>query len=155
METVITHHASVNGQLLETIASLDAAIFPVPISKDEFAASLRSRHNLCVLIAQHGPEPCGYKIGYEFSPDVFYSFSGGVLPAFRRRGIANALLTEQHRLAKDLGYSIVRTHTKNEYREMLLLNIRAGFDITGVYYKSGERSHSIILEKVLNASITD
>lgn len=43
----------------------------------------------------------------------------------------------------------LRTQTKNKYRDMLVLNIRAGFDVTGVYKKLREKHHGIILEKVL------
>lgn len=147
--TTLRQYSHVSDELLETIAALDRAIFPEPVSKEAFARELRARHNLCVLIAERGPVPAGYKIGYELSPDVFYSFSGGVVPEYRRQGIARALLSEQHRIAGELGYSVVRTHTKNKYRDMLVLNIKSGFNVTGINHKSGEKLHSIILEKVL------
>jgi ribosomal protein S18 acetylase RimI-like enzyme len=147
--TTMRQYSCVSDELLETIAALDRAIFSEPMSKETFASELRTRHNLCVLIAERGPTPVGYKIGYELSPDVFYSFSGGVVPEYRRQGIARALIREQHRIASELGYSVVRTHTKNKYRDMLVLNIESGFDVTGVNHKSGEKFHSIILEKVL------
>lgn len=147
--TMIRQYSCINDELLETIAALDRAIFADPVSKEAFARELRARHNLIVLVAERGAIPAAYKIGYELSPDVFYSFSGGVVPEYRRQGIARALIGEQHRIATDLGYSIVRTHTKNKYRDMLVLNIKCGFDVTGVNHKSGEKFHSIILEKAL------
>lgn len=162
----IRQYSCVSQQVLETIAALDRAIFPEPISEDGFARELLARHNLCILIAECGAAesgvegrgtegsglvPAGYKIGYECSPEVFYSFSGGVLPKYRRQGIAQALLREQHRIAGKLGYSVIRTHTKNVYRDMLVLNIKSGFDVTGVNCKLGEKFQSIILEKNLRA----
>ena len=72
-----------------------------------------------------------------------------MVPQYRRQGIARALLAEQHRIARELGYPVVRTHTKNKYRDMLVLNIKSGFDVTGVNHKSGDKFHTIILEKVL------
>ena len=147
--TGIRQYSSVSDELLDTIAALDRAIFPEPVSREVFARALHARHNLCILIAERGTSPAGYKIGYEFSPDVFYSFSGGVVPEYRHQGIARALLGEQHRIARELGYPVVRTHTKNKYRDMLILNIKSGFDVTGVNHKSGDKFHTIILEKVL------
>ena len=152
VNTTIRQHSLVDETLLENLAALERAIFPEPLSKEQLAQELRSRHNLCVLVAWCGKEPAGYKIGYELSGDVFYSFSGGVVPEYRRQGIARALMSEQHRIARALDYAMVRTHTKNKYRDMLLLNIRSGFDVTGVNHKSGEKFHSIILEKVLTST---
>lgn len=153
--TAIRHYTCLSDELLETLEALDRAIVPDAFSKETFARELRARHNLCILVAEHGPTPVGYKIGYEVSPEVFYSFSGGVLPEYRGQGIARALIVEQHRIAAQLGYSIVRTHTKNKYRDMLVLNIKCGFDVTGVNHKSGEKLHSIILEKVLAKTSND
>lgn len=101
---------------------------------------------IAVGLVWHG---IAYKIGFEQSPDVYYSFSGGVLPRCRRQGIARALIAEQHRFARELGYRVVRTHTKNIYREMLLLDIASGFDVVGVIQKTGEELQSIVLEKLL------
>jgi GNAT superfamily N-acetyltransferase len=72
-----------------------------------------------------------------------------VLPTHRKQGIATDLMREQHRLAKELGYAYVRTRTKNKYREMLVLNIKNGFDVTGVYKEMSAKMHGIILEKSL------
>ena len=48
-----------------------------------------------------------------------------------------------------MGFAYVRTSTKNKYREMLLLNIKAGFDVVGVQKKLKEAEQSILLEKAL------
>jgi GNAT superfamily N-acetyltransferase len=83
---------------------------------------------------------------------IFFSYLGGVRAEFRGQGVASRLMAEQHRIAREWGYSIVRTHTHNEFRAMLLLNIKSGFDITGVNHRSGARDLSIILETVLPAA---
>jgi GNAT superfamily N-acetyltransferase len=115
-----------------------------------FATELRGKRNLLVLVAARGGTICGYKLGFEHASNVFFSWSGGVLPEFRRQGVASRLMAEQHRIAKSLGYSYVRTHTKNKYRDMLVLNIKSGFDVTGVYKNMSEKMHGIILEKGLD-----
>lgn len=61
----------------------------------------------------------------------------------------SAMTTDALPGVQSLGYSYVRTHTKNKYREMLVLNIKSGFDVTGVYKNLGDEQHGIILEKSL------
>lgn len=146
---LITEHAELDEALLQLLEALDRQTFPEPLSKDAFARELRGKQNLRVLLASRGGTECGYKIGFEESPKVFFSWSGGVLPAFRKQGIATRLMAQQHQVARSLGYSYVRTHTKNKYREMLVLNIKSGFDVTGVYKNLGSEQHGIILEKSL------
>jgi GNAT superfamily N-acetyltransferase len=102
-----------------------------------------------VIVAFQDSRPCGYKAGFEYSSNTFFSWSGGVIPDCRKHGLGSTLIAKQHQAAKELGYSYVRTHTKNKYREMLILNIKSGFEITGVYKSLQESHQGIILEKVL------
>ena len=90
----------------------------------------------------------GYKIGYEDKTERFYSWLGGVNLEYRGQGIASELMGRQHAWCREHGYSVVRTQTKNKWRDMLILNLRHGFDIVGVYTdEKGEPK--IILEKQL------
>ena len=52
-------------------------------------------------------------------------------------------------LVKESRYKYIRTHTKNKYRDMLLLNIKHGFDVIGVQTKLKDTEPTIILEKEL------
>lgn len=103
MQFTVQVHTVLNEPLLDTLAALDAAIFPSPFSKRVFERELQHRHNLSVFVAAVDQVSSAYKIGFEQSPDVYYSFSGGVLPRCRRQGIARALIAEQHRFARELG----------------------------------------------------
>lgn len=73
----------------------------------------------------------GYKIGYERKPGHFYSWLGGVDPDFRGLGIAAVLLQNQHQWCRESGYRVVRTQTYNQWRGMLILNLKQGFNIVG------------------------
>ena len=48
-------------------------------------------------------ELIGFKIGYPYNEDAFYSWVGGVLPNFRQQRIANKLAEEQELAAKISG----------------------------------------------------
>lgn len=107
------------------------------------------KNNLLILIAYQDGVACGYKAGFEQTARIFYSWIGGVHPKFRKLGIAKSLLEKQHSLIKEMDYECVRTHTENAYRNMLILNIKCGFDIIGVFKSDHYEKQTIMLEKFL------
>lgn len=147
--TELKQFAELSESLLNHLVTLEASIFEKPLTSDIFSAELGGKKNLLVLVAFQDTQPCGYKIGFEYSSNTFFSWSGGVLPDCRKCGLGGALIAKQHQVAKELGYSYVRTHTKNKYREMLILNIKSGFEVTGIYKSIQEAHQGIILEKAL------
>ena len=148
-DTKIKQFAELSETLLNQLVRLETSIFEKPFTSDIFSTELDGKKNLLVLVAFQDDRPCGYKIGFEYSSNTFFSWSGGVLPDCRKCGLGSALIAKQHQAAKELGYSYMRTHTKNKYREMLILNLKAGFEVTGVYKSLQETHHGIILEKAL------
>lgn len=109
---------------------------------------LRGRRRLLlVALDTRQRRVVGYKFGYEDRPGRFYSWLGGVHPAYRRLGLGRALMERQHALVARAGYRTVRTVTLNRHRAMLLLNLQSGFDIVGTLWSRGELR--IVLEKAL------
>lgn len=113
-----------------------------------FNATFRNHSKWHLLLAFIDGGIVGFKLGYELSPQEFYSWLGGVLPDFRGLGIASELMKKQHEWCRREGYAKVQTKTQNRFREMLLLNIREGFDVIGVH-DSSEGGMKIVLEKSL------
>lgn len=91
----------------------------------------------------------GFKVGYEDRPRRFYSWLGGVLPTREGEGIGSALMTAQHDWARAQGYKVVRTHTTNERKRMLALNVRYGFDVIGTVHPRRGGLLRIVMEKDL------
>lgn len=109
---------------------------------------MKQVNHLLAIVAFDEEKAVGFKIGYESDFEEFYSWIGGVDPAYRRRGIGSKLMTMQHEWLRKHGYKIVTTQTKNKWRAMLLLNLRHGFDIIGTFTdEKGEPK--IILQKRL------
>ncbi len=103
---------------------------------------------LMLLLAWEGDDCLGFKAGYRRNEDHFYSWLGGVLPGARGQGIARRLMLAQHEWVQGQGYVYVTTETYNRYRDMLLLNLRMGFDVVGTLTTlKGETK--IVLRKVL------
>lgn len=109
---------------------------------------LHNKHNLLTCLAISNDEVIGFKMGYELSPDIFYSWLGGVHSSSREQGIASKLMALQHKLLKNAEYKTVQTKSRNTRKEMLILNIKHGFDIISTY-TSAKGKHKIILEKDL------
>ena len=104
------------------------------------------RKNLIALVAIEDEQVAGFKFGYEHEDGAFYSWLGGVHPAFQRRGIAKALMDYQHNLVKELGYKLIRTYSRNEKMAMLILNLQSGFHVISTFVDD-KGWHKIVLEK--------
>ena len=74
---------------------------------------------------------------------------GGVLPDWRRHGVAQLLAEQQEAWARNQGYSVVRFKTRNHCRAMLQFALRRGFNITGVEPRPNASENRIWLEKSL------
>ncbi len=117
-------------------------------STNGFSEDLQTKHRPLILAAVEKEIVVGYKIGYERKVNHFYSWLGGVHPDYREKGIGEELLIRQHGWCRKNGYMTIRTHTKNKWRNMLIMNLKNGFDVIGTFTdEKGEPK--IILEKRL------
>ncbi|MCM3409649.1 MULTISPECIES: GNAT family N-acetyltransferase [Bacillaceae] len=134
-----------NKDVLNGIIELHKVIFA---TSDDLINKMVNKPKLLVIIAMNDTKVIGYKIGYELDNNKYYSWLGGVDTYYRKHGIASELMERQHQYLKENGYSIVQTKTMNKWRNMLVLNIKNGFDVIDTY--TDEKGlHKIILEKKL------
>ena len=134
------------GSLAEA-AALSQAIpeFIQPHPEAEYYRRIKDLPFLC-LLAYKDNQAVGFKVGYAKGV-FFYSWMGGVLPAFRRFGIAKALMERQHAWAKAKGYPGVEFKTRNGLKSMLIFGIKAGFDIIELDRREEVAEHRILLRK--------
>ncbi len=132
--------------LLESFKKLHKEIFAEEYSGTELA----SKKTMLVQLAYgEGDQVLGFKIGYEISPEEFYSWKGAVAVTARNYGIASSLLFAQHDWCKANGYKKISTKTKNEWRNMLILNLRNGYDVVGTEPDEKRGGVKILLAKSL------
>ncbi|WP_128545941.1 GNAT family N-acetyltransferase [Larkinella soli] len=138
-----------SGPLLDGLLSLHLQIFQGP-ARDHLLEEYQSNlsRNLLTILALSGDTVAGYKMGYQRKKGHFYSWLGCVSPDFRRLGIGGRLMQLQHDYCRENGFHTIRTHTRNQWRDMLVLNIRHGFDVVGTITTSGAHT-TIVLEKRL------
>lgn len=103
------------------------------------------RPSLFVALASDG-EVIGFKLGYERKYQNYYSWMGGVDPEHRAQGVGKALMKAQHAWAESQGYHAIRTQSKNKWRDMIILNLKSGFNIIGTF-QDDEGDTKIMMEK--------
>ena len=143
----IREHVAIGAAELRDVAVLMETCFGQWDPK-WFHGTFDNRRKFHLLLARIDGQPAGFKLGYERNPREFYSWLGGVAPAFRGIGLAGELMRRQHEWCRAQGHARVQTKTQNRFRDMLLLNLRHGFDVTGTQ-ASDEGGMKIVLEKNL------
>jgi predicted GNAT superfamily acetyltransferase len=134
-----------DGDILESLLNLHKNIFG---ESEQLVKEMECKTKILIFTAIKDNRVIGYKIGYQLDHNKFYSWLGGVNDAFREFGVGSKLMESQHHYLKVNGYKIVQTKTMNKWRNMLILNIKKGFDVVGTEKdKNGEIK--IILEKEL------
>ena len=115
---------------------------------DFFVDRLHSKTDLVINLCYHDSELIAFKVGYQYDENTLYSWVGGVLLEYRKKGIAQELMKHQHTKAKEKGYKKIRTKSMNRFKPMIILNLKNGFDIRQVYTNDSGQT-KIIFEKEL------
>jgi GNAT superfamily N-acetyltransferase len=136
-------------RMLPQVVELYNTIFRPKREIDYFSRRFKGRHNVLTLLARLNDRPVGFWIGFENKPTMFYQWLGGVLPEFRRHGIARQLQEAQQAWAKDHGYEYIRCECLNHQREFLHFAIIAGYDIVGIRWDSLHADNLVVFEKSL------
>lgn len=140
---VLSRDEASSKESLQMIDEVSKGLFKIwDLSKVK--ERLEAKKKPLLLVALVDGNLAGYKLGYELDDRTYYSWLGGVSPQWRKLGIAHALMERQHRWAYDYGFERMQTKTKNEFVEMLTLNLKAGFQIKAV-----QEDGKIVMEKIL------
>lgn len=118
------------------------------ITRADLQLRLNKKTHL-LLVAKVNGGAVGYKLGYALSSSVFYSWLGGVIPAYRQMGIASSLSQQQEDWARRSGYEHVEVKSMNRYPAMLQLLISSGYRITGYEDRGDENTSKICFSKTL------
>ncbi|MEN8116403.1 MAG: GNAT family N-acetyltransferase [Bacteroidota bacterium] len=103
-----------------------------------------------ILVALHNNKAIGCKVGYDrFSDGSFYSWVGGVIPEFRKQGIAQMLNSRMEEIAKEKGYTSIVFKTRNKFIPMLQFALKNGYQVVGFEKKKQVSENRIILKKKL------
>lgn len=143
------HEIHITIGKIDEVVSLSSQIpeFQHPHGKEEYMKRLHHVPHL-ILLGRLMQRPVGFKVGYEkYHDGSFYSWMGGILPAYRHLGIAKALATYQETWAKKAGYKSIKMKTRNRLKPMLIFSIKNGFDIVAIEPRPLLAEYRILLEK--------
>lgn len=120
----------VDMERLDLIRRLNVAVFG-----EEHIISTFDRENLLMLVAWSTGTPVGFKVGYQLDATRFYSAKGGVRDAYRRNGIARALLYAMIDVVAAQGYErFVYDTFPNKHPGMTVLGLDEGFRVVRAGY---------------------
>ncbi len=120
-------------------------------SADEalFRRRFEGRRNESILVAVIEDRPVGFIVGFELIPTTYFTWVAGVLPDYRRTGVATQLMQGQQAWAQDHDYDILRFECQNQHRPMLHVAITEGYDLVGIRWDTGSGNNVVIFEKDL------
>jgi GNAT superfamily N-acetyltransferase len=122
--------AEVGMERLDLIRRLNVAIFD-----DEHIINTFDRDDILMLVAWSGEVPVGFKLGYRLDETTFYSAKGGVRDAYRRNGVARALLYAMLAVAGARGYErFVYDTFPNKHPGMTVMGLDEGFEVIRAGY---------------------
>jgi GNAT superfamily N-acetyltransferase len=138
------------GTIQEAVAlSKEVTEFFQPYSEKSYEERLEGVAHL-ILIATVDDKPVGFKVGYcRYGRETFYSWMGGVLDQYRRKGIATKLADEQETWAKTQGFIKVVLKTRNRLTKMIHFGLNRGFLIVDLIKKGDVKDYRIVMEKTL------
>src|SRR5436190_10048183 len=134
---------------LPVIVDLYNQIYRPAKDADSFRRRFRGRHNILRMIARIQDRPVGFFLGFELKPATFFAWFYGVLPEFRRQGVASQLMDAAHSWARQHEYETIRVECHNAHRPLLHLSIALGYDIVGIRWDSDRGDNLVIFEKSL------
>lgn len=134
---------------LPLVVELYNHIYRPPRDLESFRRRFLGRYNVLQMVARVNDRPVGFFMGFELKPTTFFAWFYGVLPDFRRQGIATQLMEAVHAWAGEEGYESVRLECHNAARPMLHLAIELGYVIAGIRYEPERADNLVIFEKAL------
>lgn len=139
------HIVEVGMGMLDVIRRLNLTIF-----KEQRIINTFDRDELLMLLAYVDDRPVGFKIGYRESRFVYYSAKGGVLPDYRRLGVARHLLHVMLDHARRSGYTRFAFDTfPNKHPGMTIMGLTEGFRVTKADYNTAYKDYRLRFEKKL------
>jgi len=114
-----------------------------------FRRRFLGRYNALIMVASLDDQPVGFFTGFELKPGVFFSWLYGVLPDYRRHGVATQLMDAVQAWVGQHGYESIRFECHNQHRPMLHLAISQGYDVVGIRWDPDRGNNLVIFEKVL------
>ena len=135
---------------LELISRLYNEVFTPREDEDFFRRRFMGRHNVCMLVAIVSKAHVGFIVGFEMTPTTYFCWVCGVIPDFRRAGVATQLMQGLQAWAQEHHYATIRFECQNQHRPMLHVAITEEYDLVGIRWDTATAQNVAIFEKELH-----
>ena len=135
---------------LELISRLYNEVFTPREDEEFFRRRYMGRHNVCMLVGIVEKTHVGFIIGFELMPNTYFCWLCGVLPDFRRAGVATQLMQGLEAWAFEHHYHTIRFECQNQHRPMLHVAITEDYDLVGIRWDPAMAQNVVIFEKELH-----
>lgn len=132
------------------VVDLYGQIFRPAHEAEFFRRRFLGRYNSLVMLASLDERPVGFFLGFELKPSTYFSWLFGVLPEFRRVGVASQLMDAMHQWVAEHDYSTIRMECQNQHRPMLHMAIQLGYDVVGIRWDPDRGHNLVIFERALS-----
>lgn len=139
---------AIDEKNLQQLAGIYEQAFGKTMDLTKVKSVIDAHTQFYCIVASENNNLVGFKLGYVRDQAQFYSWLGGVLPAYRSLGVASELMRMQHQWCLDKKFKKIRTHTTNKFPEMISLNLKHGFEIVGTI-AGKDRPLKLVMEKSL------
>lgn len=102
-----------------------------------------------ILVAEVEGLLVGFKVGHPKNNTEYYSWLGGVVPAYRHAGVAQELLSFQENWVKSSGFKCISVKSMNRFPSMLRLLIKNSYKIKEVEFFGDSERERIHFVKAL------
>ena len=96
-----------------------------------FRSWIHTQKSLFLQIAYDNLNAVGFKLGYALKQNIFFSWIEAVLPEYQSLGLGSVLMENQHAWCLKNNFTKIQTKCKNEFKQMIRLNLGHGFEIIG------------------------
>jgi GNAT superfamily N-acetyltransferase len=134
---------------LPVVVELYNQIFRPQRDVESFRRRYRGRYNVLQMVAHLHDRPVGFTLGFELKPGIFFSWFYGVVPDYRRQGVASQLMEAVHGWARLNDYESIRFECHNQHRPMLHLGIAQEYDIVGIRWDPDRGANLLLFQKAL------
>lgn len=138
------------GSLSEALEVLRGLPEFGPLLSTEHYVERMANKTQLIVIATVEESLAGCKVAYNRHDDgTLYSWLGGVIPEYRKMGLAKKMADFQEAWALNNGFHAIRFKTLNRHKAMLTFAINNGFQIYNVKPKDELENYRIQLIKDL------
>ncbi|MCK4872749.1 MAG: GNAT family N-acetyltransferase [Phycisphaerales bacterium] len=131
----------------DLLAHLYNQIFK-PVKKPEFfTMRFGGRRKPLAMVARVGSDAVGFYTGFELKPSTHFGWLCGVVPPYRRCGIATQLMRAAEDWVRTKGHHCMRFECYNRHRSMMHFAIASDYDIVGIRWDADRSDNLIIFER--------